>query len=169
MTTSNLTFSIWGLFDKRHKLILEKFRDRFKDKFKSPEFPLHLTISSNFKIPKKDLIKKFIIAGKKCDNFFITTQNIHFKKKYFESLFLKVYFNNDLKNNKEIIDKILIPHKKKYLPHISLFYCDSTNYYKNKIFSKNKRYKKKIKVDKLCLVQNDEKNLKWKVIKQIKI
>ena len=94
------------------------------------------------------------------------------------SLYLLI--KNNLKNEQlnftpeeneilEIIDKILIPSKKKYLPHISLFYCNSTNYYKNKIFSKNKKYKKKIKVDKLCLVQNDEKNLKWKIIKQIKI
>ena len=169
MTTSNLTFSVWGTFHKRHKLVLENFRNRFKDKFESPEFPVHLTISSNFKIPKKNLIKKFIIGAKKCESFFITTKNIHFKNEYFKSLFLKVYLKDDLKKNKEIIDKILIPSKKKYLPHISLFYCNSTNYYKNKIFSKNKKYKKKIKVDKLCLVQNDEKNLKWKIIKQIKI
>ena len=68
-----------------------------------------------------------------------------------------------------IIDKYLNLRKVSYFPHISLFYGNLPLAKKKKIILNFKNFKKKIKIVKVCLIQNDEQKLRWKIIKQFNI
>ena len=50
MNTSNLSYSVWAIFKNEDKLFLNKLQRNLNKKFNGPKFPLHLTISSGFKI-----------------------------------------------------------------------------------------------------------------------
>jgi len=169
MKTSNLSYSIWGIFENKKKLFLENLKDKLNKKLKGPKFPVHLTISPHFQGKQSDLINKLKLASKKNKKFFIQTNNYGYKQKFFQSFFLKVKLTKKLKDQKMIIDKYLNLRKTSYFPHISLFYGNLPLTKKKKIILKLKNFKKKIKVVKICLIQNDEKKLRWKIIKQFNI
>ena len=63
-------------------------------------------------------------------------------------------------------NKLLNLHKTSYDPHISLYYGNTSLINKKKIISSLKNFEKKIKIIKICLVKNDEKKLKWNIVKK---
>ena len=56
-----------------------------------------------------------------------------------------------------------------YFPHISLYYGNLSVLKKKRIIKEFEKYKKKLLIKEINLVENDEKNLKWKIIKKYKI
>ena len=134
MNTSNLSYSVWGIFENKKKKLLENLKNRLNKKLKSPRFPVHLTISSYFKGKQSEIIAKLKMALKKNKKFFIHTNNYGYKKKIFQSLFIKVKLTNELKTQKMIIDKYLNPRKVSYYPHISLLYGNIPISKKKKLF-----------------------------------
>ena len=106
---------------------------------------------------------------KECNNFFIETNNFGQKNSFFESLYLRVKMNEDLLSQRKIILKYLPSTKRKYFPHISLFYGKLPLKKKQEILSKLNKFNKKLKICELYLVHNDEVNLKWKILKKLKI
>ena len=169
MKTSNLTYSVWGIFNIEDKFYLESLKKKMQKELKGPRFPIHFTVSPHFLGKENEIINKLSYISKKIKNFHIYTNNYGFKKKFFQSIFVKVNLTNDLKNNKAVIDNYLNIKKKYFFPHISLFYGNLKKEQKKNYIKNFKNFKKKIKVRMLCLVENDEKNLKWKIIKKFKI
>ena len=58
MKTSNLSYSVWGIFENKKKILLENLKNKLNKKLKSPRFPVHLTISSCFKGKQNEIITK---------------------------------------------------------------------------------------------------------------
>ena len=169
MNKSYLSYSVWGNFENKTKLSLEKLKSKVNDSFKSPKFPIHLTISSHFKGKEIEIIKKLNLASKKIKKFTIETNNYDFRNKFFQSIYIKVKLSKQLKSKKKLIDELLNAKKTFYHPHISLYYGNLSNTDKKKIISNLNRYKKKIKIVEIWFVKNNEKKLKWKIIKKFKL
>ena len=62
-----------------------------------------------------------------------------------------------------------IKQNKKYNPHISLYYGIKDNKTKQAIIKKLPKLNKFVTIDKLCIVDVDEKINKWKIIKTIRL
>ena len=165
MKMNRLSYSIWGVFSNKNKFFLKNLQKKIREDFGGPIFPLHLTISSNFKINKKKLTKMKLIS-KESKKIHLENNNFDFKKNFFQSIFLNIAINKELIYQKKMIDHFLKPKKKKYFPHISLFYGNISMLKKKKIIKSLGSHKKKMIIEKLYLVQNDEKNFKWKIIKK---
>ena len=170
MFSSNLSYSIWGIFEFKNKIFLESIRKDLNKNLKGPKFPIHFTISSNVIGKKKDILLKLKKISKKNNSFFIISDGYGIKKKFFQSIFIKIKLTKEIIKEKKIIDNYFKIKKKEYYPHISLYYGLPSSRQKKKIISNLKKNKnKKLKIKKICLAQNDEKNLKWKIIKCFKI
>tara|TARA_Y200000002_G_C22476853_1_gene577071 strand:- start:185 stop:694 length:510 start_codon:yes stop_codon:yes gene_type:complete len=169
MNTSNLSYSVWGIFKNKNKLFLNKLQRTLRKDFNGPKFPLHITLSSGFNINQKDLLKKMKLIRRESKKFFVETNNFGYKNSFFQSIYLKIKINNNLTFQKKIIDRSLKSPKKKYFPHVSLYYGNLPILKKKEIIKKLKKYKKKLLIEEMYLVQNDEKDLKWKIIKKFKI
>ena len=163
MKRSNLSYSVWGIFENKKKILLENIKNKINKKLKGPKFSIHLTISSCLRGEKSKIIDKLKLASKKSKKFFIETKNYGCKKKFFQSIFVKVKITKELKAQKKIIDKLLNLKKTSYDPHISLYYGNTSLSNKKKIISSLKNFEKKIKIVKICLVKNDENKLRWKI------
>ena len=136
---------------------------------KGPYFPIHLTINARFAGEEKELIKKMQSILNILNKFYIEIDNFGYKNTFFESFYIKVKKNNELLSQKKIIDNALKCQTKLFIPHISLFYGNKNNIIKKEIISNLNSLNKIIKIENLCLVINDEKNLKWAIIKKFKI
>jgi len=101
MNTSNLSYSVWAIFKNEDKLFLNKLQRNLNKKFNGPKFPLHLTISSGFKIDQKDIFYKMKLIQKESERFFIETNNFAYKNSFFQSIFLKIKINNKLTQQKK--------------------------------------------------------------------
>ena len=163
MKRSNLSYSVWGIFENKKKILLENIKNKINKKLKGPKFSIHLTISSCLRGEKSKIIDKLKLASKKSKKFFIETKNYGYKKKFFQSIFVKVKITKELKVQKKIIDKLLNLKKTSYNPHISLYYGNTSLSNKKKIISSLKNFEKKIEIVKICLVKNDENKLRWKI------
>ena len=87
MNTSNLSYSVWGVFENKNKLFLKNLQKKLRTDFNGPKFPLHITLSSNFKINNKNIFNKMRLISKESRKFYIETNNFGYKKNFF-NLFL---------------------------------------------------------------------------------
>ena len=62
-----------------------------------------------------------------------------------------------------------IKENKKYNPHISLYYGNGDSDLKKKIIKKLPKLNKFVTVDKICIVDVNEKINKWRIVKKIKL
>lgn len=164
-----MSYSVWCLFSKKDisKLLITQLY--LKKKFLGPKFPLHLTLSFNFKGTEINLKKKLLSLKKDKKKIYLKTLGYDFKNKKFQSIFLKIKLSKNLISLKKKIDEIFKPKKHYFFPHISLFY-GNINSNNKKIEIKNfPNTKNKFLITHICLAKNDEKKLRWKIIKKVSV
>jgi len=169
MKKQNSFYSIWATFNNKNQIYLQKIKKKINKELKGPDFPIHMTLSASFSEKEKDIAKKMITVLFKSGPFYIETNNYGYKNTFFQSFYVKVKKNRDFIYKKKIIDSLLHSKTKFFNPHISLYYGHKDHNTKKKIISKLPKLKKKIKVTNLCIAINNEKELKWKVVKKIPI
>ena len=163
-----MSYSIWCLFSKKDISELLITQLYLKKKFLGPKFPLHLTLSFNFKGTERNLKKK-LSSFKKKEKIYLNTLGYGYKNKKFQSIFLKIKLSKNLISLKKKIDEIYKPKKHFFFPHISLFY-GNINSNDKKIEIKNfPNIKNKFLISHICLAKNDEKKLRWKIIKKVSV
>ena len=64
---------------------------------------------------------------------------------------------------------LLLKENKKYNPHISLYYGEENNDLKKKVIKKLPKLNKFVTIDKICIVDVNEKINKWRIVKKIKL
>ena len=169
MTKKKLSYSIWAKFSKQDEKILNKIKKKFKS-FKGPNFDLHLTITSFKSNDEKIIINKIKKNIKFLKIFDIETKNFGISKKFFQSIFLTVKKKKEITLFKKQIDRILEINRKRYFPHISLYYGKQTEISKKKIIRKIKNFNNYlISIKQVYLVINDEDNLRWKTVKKFNL
>ena len=72
MKRSNLSYSVWGIFENKKKILLENIKKKINKKLKGPKFSIHLTISSHLKGEENEIIAKLKLASKKSIQIFKT-------------------------------------------------------------------------------------------------
>ena len=163
-------FSLWFQFSRKDTKKLKKIKSIVNQNFKGPKFDIHLTLLSSIKkIGKKELnlIKKIT---KKINTFNINLIKYGYTKNIYTSLFIKVRKSKKLISIRDKFKKTnYLTLSSIYNPHISLFYGLKKNKYKKKLISKLPKYNKSVTVDKLCIVDVNEKINKWKIVKKIKL
>ena len=160
---------IWFLFTKKDNKKLEKIKKVVNNSLKGPNFKIHLTtIGPYLKFSKKEFNKVKLIS-EKIKKFKIKLINYQYTNQKFTSLYINV------KKSKKLIDvrkKFYSTNYKKlnvkYKPHISLFYGIKELSIKKALIKKLPKLNKFITIDKLCIVDVDEKINKWKIIKVYK-
>ena len=88
----------------------------------------------------------------------------------FTSLYVQVKKTKNLITAKNKFSKTnYVKQNKKYNPHISLYYGIKNKKTKESIIKKLPKLNRLVTIDKLCIVDVDEKVNKWKIIKTIKL
>ena len=169
MNKSKTFFSIWALFDYRNQRKIESIKNKVSKIIKGPSFPIHLTISCCFFGKQKEIINQMKLVLDHLSPFYIELDNYDYKRNFFQSFYIKVKRKDELILQKKIIDNVFKLKDSFYLPHVSLFYGNEKKKIKDDIILNLPIFKKIIKINKLCIALNDEKKLKWNIIKTFKI
>ena len=165
MKKPNFLYSIWAVFNNKDQRQLENLKKKVNKVLKGPYFPIHMTISAGFLGMEKELITKMKSTLNKLNRFSIEIDNYGYENVFFQSLYIKVKKNNELISQKKIIDNVFNCQTSFFSPHISLYYGHKNDSIKKKIISKLPKLKKITKINNLCIALNDEKKLRWKIIK----
>ena len=163
-------FWIWFCFSNSDSKKLNKIKRIVNKHLKGPNFSIHLTTIGPFlKLNKKDL-EKFDKISKKIKRFKISLIDYELSNSKFTSFYIKVKKTANLINAKNKFSKTNYKkQRRKYKPHISLYYGIKDIKIKKDVIKKLPKLNKLVTVDKLCIVDVNEKINKWKIIKTIKL
>ena len=165
----NTFFSIWAIFEEKIDNELSFIKKKIQSKYKCPDFPPHLTLSCCFDVNYSNLDEYLQRLALKLNTFMVEVSSYDYENKFFQSIFLNVKKNENFIKQKKKIDKIFNIKSKNYSPHISLFYGNLTKEQKIQTINLLPKFNFVTKIDKIALALNDEKNLKWKIVKVINI
>ena len=172
MNKSIITYSLWALFNSKDERFLKKIKklSNFllseKNFREDVSFPIHITMISNIDKEAKNLKQNI----KKIKKFKLQADGYSYKRNFFQSFFIKIKNDKKLKKIKKDIDKKINIQTGVFLPHISLNYGDQKSNIKKKSIHALPHIKNKVfNVNKLCIAMNDEKNLRWKIVKKFNI
>ena len=163
-------FWIWFCFSKLDSKKLNKIKKIVNKHLNGPNFSIHLTTIGPFlKLEKKEL-EKFEKISKKIKKFKISLIGYELSNSKFTSFYIRVKKTRNLINAKNKFSKTNYKkQKRKYNPHISLYYGIKDIKIKKDVIKKLPKLNKLVTVDKLCIVDVNEKINKWKIIKTIKL
>tara|TARA_B100001250_G_C19646930_1_gene720804 strand:- start:62 stop:604 length:543 start_codon:yes stop_codon:yes gene_type:complete len=161
---------IWFQFSESDTKKLNNIKKIINNKLKGPYFQIHLTaIGPYLKLTKKDL-NKIELISKKIKKFKIQLDNYKLSYQKYTSLYISVEKSKQIINVRKKFSRTNYKKQNnKYKPHISLFYGNKDIVTKKSVIKKLPKLIKFITIDKLCIVDVDEKINKWKIIKTFKL
>ena len=161
---------IWFQFSKFDNQKLNKIKKIVNNHLKGPNFSIHLTTIGPFLKLHKEEFKKIEKISRKINKFKISLVKYKLSNQKFTSFYIEVKKTKELIAAKNRFSKTNYKKQnKKYNPHISLYYGTKDNKTKEAIIKKLPKLNKLVTIDKLCIVDVNEKNNKWKIIKTIKL
>ena len=161
---------IWFQFSKNDSNYLNTIKKIVNKNLKGPKFSLHLTTIGPFLKFDKNELRKVKNISKKINQFRINLLKYELNNQKFTAFFIKIKKTKELLNAKNMFSKTnYIKGRKKYNPHISLYYGEEENDLKKKVIKKLPKLNKFVTIDKICIVDVNEKINKWKIIKKIKL
>ena len=161
---------IWFQFSKFDNQKLNKIKRIVNKHLKGPNFSIHLTTIGPFLKPNKEEFEKIEKISRKINKFKILLIKYKLTNQKFTSFYIDVKRTKELITAKNRFSKTNYKKQnKKYNPHISLYYGTKDNKTKEAIIKKLPKLNRLVTVDKLCIVDVNEKINKWKIIKTIKL
>ena len=166
----NKAYWIWFQFSKFDNQKLNKIKRIVNKHLKGPNFSIHLTTIGPFLKPNKEEFEKIEKISRKITKFKILLIKYKLTNQKFTSFYIEVKKTKELIKAKNKFSKTNYKKQnKKYNPHISLYYGTKDNKTKEAIIKKLPKLNKLVTIDKLCIVDVNEKINKWKIIKTIKL
>ena len=163
-------YCIWFQFSKFDNQKLNKIKRIVNNCLKGPNFSIHLTAIGPYLQLDKEEFKKIEKISRKIKKFKISLIKYKLSNQKFTSFYVKVKKTKKLITVKNKFSKTnYIKQNKKYNPHISLYYGIKNKKTKESIIKKLPKLNRLVTIDKLCIVDVDEKVNKWKIIKTIKL
>lgn len=165
------TLSIWLIPDD--KIInYQSILNNISKKLNSVKIIPHITLVSSFHNQKDYSIEKLreVIVNEQC--FRLKSSKIDIGREYFQTLFIKIRMDTKIKSLRNKFLKYFICKEiDNYNPHMSLAYGNFTDYEKNDIIksSGNILLKNDINITSIAIAENDEVNLNWKILEEIKL
>ena len=161
---------IWFRFSKFDNEKLNNIKKIVNNHLKGPHFSVHLTTIGPYLKLNKNELEKLKKISKKIKKFKISLVGYKLSNQKFTSFYIKVKKTKNLITAKNKFSKTNYnKQSKKYNPHISLYYGIKDNKIKESIIKKLPKLNKLVTIDKLCIVDVNEKINKWKIIKTIKL
>ena len=158
------SFSIWGTFEDYETNVISNIKKIVNSKLKGPDFQIHVTLVGP--ILKYDETTSLVLKNlcSRTKNFKINLKRYELTEEKYTALFIKINKSKELLNLRlNLLQKLKIDNSN-YYPHISLYYGLVENTKKKKIIDLLPMFPKKITLKKLCLVDVDENNNKWKIL-----
>ena len=166
----NKAYWIWFRFSKFDNKKLNKIKRIVNNYLKGPNFSIHLTTIGPYLKLNKEEFEKIEKISRKINKFKISLIKYKLTNQKFMAFYIKVKKTKELIIAKNRFSKTNYKKQnKKYNPHISLYYGIKDNYTKEEIIKKLPKLNRFVTIDKLCIVDVDEKINKWKIIKTIKL
>lgn len=165
------TLSIWLIPD--NKIInYQSILKNISKKLNSVQIIPHITLISSFHNQKDYTIEKLkeAIIDEKC--FRIKSSKIDIGSEYFQTLFIKIRMDSKIKSlRNKFLRYFICKEVKNYNPHMSLAYGNFTDYEKKDIIKSSGSIllKNDINITSIAIAENDEENLNWKIIEEIKL
>ena len=166
----NEAFWLWGQFSKSCTKNLFSLQKASQEILKSPDFEVHITLAGPYKnidllfdISKHNLFKKF-------QPLILELNNYSYKNNFYTSFFISVEESNNLKSLRSEINNFYpFVLNYKYSPHISLVYGNHSKKNKDQLISKIKTHPSKIIMNKISVVEVNEKKEKWDILKTFEL
>ena len=166
----NKFYCIWFQFSKFDNQKLNKIKRIVNNHLKGPNFSIHLTAIGPYLQLDKEEFEKIEKISRKIKKFTISLIEYKLSNQKFTSFYVQVKKTKNLITAKNKFSKTnYIKQNKKYNPHISLYYGIADKKTKENIIKKLPKLNKFVTIDKLCIVDVDERINKWKIIKTIKL
>lgn len=161
---------IWFQFSVNDTKKLNKIKKIVNNHLKGPKFQIHLTtIGPYLKFTKKNL-NTIKLISKKIKKFKIKLDKYELSNQKYTSFYISVKKSKQLiKIRKKFSNTNYKKQNIRYKPHISLFYGKKDIITKKSVIKKLPKLIKFITIDKLCIVDVDEKINKWKIVKIFKL
>ena len=161
---------VWFQFSKFDNKKLNNVKRIVNNHLKGPNFSIHLTAIGPFLKPSKEEFEKIEKISRKINKFKILLIKYKLTNQKFTSFYIEVKKTKELiKAKNQFLKTNYKKQNKKYNPHISLYYGTKDNTTKEAIIKKLPKLNKLVTIDKLCIVDVNEKINKWKIIKTIKL
>ena len=157
-------FWIWGQFDRKSTEQITNLHKKINNILHGPNFDIHITLSGPITHFEETHKSKLVDLSNSFSPIKIQLNGIGMKEQFFQSLFIDIKENYDLKNFKKGIDDKFSLYEKKYFPHISLYYGDARKDSKIKSVDEFKLVDEII-LDKISIVAVDEEIKSWSVLK----
>ena len=159
---------VWGQFDPGSTKQIASLYKKINKKLNGPNFDVHLTISGPIAYEEELHTPIFKNLSSSLPKFKIQLDGLGYKDEFFQSLFLNVVENQDLKKLKMLVDRNFNLNEAGYFPHISLFYGKADEGTKINIVNKSTP-PKQVLLDKISVVKVDEEIKSWKVLKSYQL
>ena len=164
----SVSYSIWLMPSGLTYNELQKLINHYSLLLKSPFFHPHVTLCGGFYGNYKNILYKAEKISRILKPFDIRFNNIGSSNQFFYSIFLNVILDDKLKIARETACKYFNDKKKIYKPHLSLAYGNFS--FKQKEIAINKNINiNGFFIDKITLVNNNEIDLKWTILKKFKL
>ena len=161
----NKAFWIWGQFSKNDTDYLNKLKNKVQNELYSPIFDVHITLNGPYLENDKVFLEKLRIFCHNKSGIKIKLKSFAYKNEFFESFYISILNSQELFIlRKEICQLNNFEFQKKYEPHISLAYGDYSEYKKINLISKLPKIKDSVKIEKISLVDVNEKLNQWNII-----
>ena len=163
------TLSIWLLPDKKiinYKSII----GNISKSLNSVEIIPHITLTSSFINSKDYSIKKLKVILSNQGPFTLKPEKIDIGNTYFQSLFINIKLDPIIKKLRtKSLEYFKCKEKNCYKPHMSLAYGKHKRSTKDSIIDDSVKFllNHKIPISSVAIAENDEYNLKWKIIKKV--
>lgn len=158
-------FWIWGLFAEKENDLLSKIKGEVQTDLISPKFDLHITLAGPYLKIDKHFVSKLKTFGDTNYSIFLNLNKYDFRSDKFKSFYISINNSEQLNNiRNKFFELKRFDIEKKYSPHISLAYGNHEINLKKQLIFKLPKFKKKIKMSKIGLVEVNEKENIWKIL-----
>ena len=165
------TLSIWLLPDSK-TINYRSIINHVSKTLGSVSIIPHITLTSSFNNSEEYSVYKLREVFLNQASFTIEAEKIDTGNAYFQSLFLNIKMNPIIKElRKKSLKYFDCREKNDYIPHMSLAYGKFEKSEKNNIINglAKSLLNHKIHISSVAIAENDEYNLKWKIIKKVNL
>ena len=157
---------IWCQFDIHDTKFINNIRLQVSKYFKGPVFKTHLTIYGPLLTIGVEEINKIKKISKSIKPIEIKVLNYNFTESVYTSFFIEIKKNLNIYKLREKFKnlKVISKYESNFSPHISLVYGKYEADNKVKLIKNLPKLKKKLTINKISIVDVDEKIEKWKIL-----
>jgi hypothetical protein len=168
----NKIYWLWCQFVEADMQHLENIKSKINDTFSGIDFEIHLTLIGPFFNINNEKIFEIEKLAKGIKPISVELIKYSYSDYKYTSLFIDVYKSKSLIKLREVFIGAIpsyVKYNKSYNPHISLFYGLTNAENKIKLISQLPQINKRVKINKICVVDVEEELDKWTIIHSIKL